>query len=115
MGAGFTLVQAAQRLWADPKSRAQIVAMHAQGRPLIQMVEDLGLAQLMDDDGLRDVVTMLSDAAVSDIRAVFVIEAETAGTHGASFPVDCRVDAPRGPVSVTRVSRGTANPVVRID
>ncbi len=115
MGAGYSLVQAAERLWADPKSRAQIVAMHAQGRSLLEMVDALGLTQLMDDDGLRETIADLSDAAVNDIRSVFVIEAETAGSHGASFPVDCRVDAPRPPVSVTRVSRGSANPVVRID
>lgn len=115
MGAGYSLVQAAERLWADPKSRAQIVAMHAQGRSLLEMVDALGLTKLMDDDGLRDVVAGLSDAAVGDIRDVFVIEAATAGAHGASFPVDCRVDALIAPVSVTRVSRGSANPVVRID
>jgi hypothetical protein len=109
----IVLVQEAQRAWADPKKRSQIVAMHAQGASLFDMVDALGLGQHLDD-ALRQSIASLSDAGVQAIRDVFVAEAAASGSHGAFFPVDCRVDDPGRAVTVTVVEQVGAGPIVRV-
>jgi hypothetical protein len=86
------LPQEAARLWADPATRAKIVAMHRDDVPLMEMIDQLGLTQVLDADGLRGVIEGLSDTEIATIRDAFVAEAKAASGVGAHFPVDCRVD-----------------------
>lgn len=116
MGIGMTLVQAAERAWSDPRQREQIVQMHAEGVPLEEMVDRLGLGREMDADGLREIVRELPGDAVDAIRKVFVAEAGVASGSGAFFPVDCRVEAARGPVRVQpQDGTGGGGDYVRVD
>ena len=57
--AAIKLTKQAARLWADPATRARIVAMHATETPLVDMVHELGLDDSLDADQLRGVVENL--------------------------------------------------------
>ena len=113
MAASASITQQAARLWADPTSRARIVAMHAKGASLLSMVSALGLDSVLDSDGLRDVVANLTPDEVSVIRDAFVTEAQSAPSDGAHFPVDCRVDNASDGVVVSAIA-GAAGPIARI-
>ena len=86
------LPQAAARLWSIPEERAKIMAMHAKGMPLLDMVSELGLEDTLDADGLRDVIDQLSPDEVQVIRDAFIEEAMQTEKAGTIFPIDCRVD-----------------------
>jgi len=114
---GSLVSQEAARLWGNPDTRAQIVQMHAEGRSLIEMTDALGLGPALDADGLRDVVAGLSDAEVKLVRDAFVAEATKVGdAAGASFPVDCTLDAVGGSVRLEpgATTQGATAPVVRV-
>src|SRR6185436_16900333 len=100
MPAGMELPQEAARLWTDPRQRERIVAMHDAGQSLTSMCDDLGLGEVLDRDGLRELLENLGDAEVQAIRDAFVAEAAADTGSGASFPVDCRVDDPQAGVRV---------------
>ena len=112
------LPQEAARLWGDPEMRKRIIDMHARGDSLLKMVDELGLTGALETDGLRGVIENLTADEVKVIRDAFVAEANAIGDRaGASFPVDCRVDAGVRAVRVTVAppSRDATAPVARID
>ena len=81
--------------------RQQIRDMHAQNTPLLQMVDDLGLANEMSAP-VREVVAGLSAADVAAIRQATL---EMLDRHENRMPVDCdlteaQIDAGE-PVTVT--------------
>jgi hypothetical protein len=116
MAPSLQLPQEAARLWGNPITRQKILAMHARGDSLLDMVDALGLTAALQADGLATAIAALTPAEVQIIRDVFVTEAKLAGDHaGASFPIDCRADAPGDRVHVTSSSQGGAAPVARID
>ncbi len=106
--AAIKLTKQAARLWADPATRARIVAMHATETPLVDMVHELGLDDSLDADQLRGVVENLSGEEVAAIRKAFIDEARAADGDGAAFPIDCRVDDPSAGVRVTPSTAGVA-------
>jgi hypothetical protein len=118
MVSSMQLPQEAARLWGNALTRNRILEMHANNVPLLDMVDELGLTQALDADGLRTVIENLNDGEIQAIRDVFVAEAKAAGDHsGANFPVDCRTLTPGDKVHVTMIPARSAavTPVVRID
>lgn len=113
----LNLPQRAARLWADPVARAKIIAMHARDESLLDMVSALGLEDVMEADGLRDVIEGLSSDEVQVIRDAFIAEARGTEGHGAHFPVDCRVDDLTGGVAIVAVdaASGAIGPIARIN
>jgi hypothetical protein len=111
------LPQAAARLWSIPEERAKIMAMHAKGMPLLDMVSELGLEDALDADGLRDVIDQLSPDEVQLIRDAFIEEAMQTEKAGAFFPIDCRVDDLGNGVTVEASRQGLTaeRSVVRIN
>ncbi len=114
MAASLGITQEAARLWSDPASRSRILAMHARGDTLLEMVNALGLDDALDRDGLRQVVSGLSPAEVQVVRDAFVAEAATNTDPGIHFPIDCRVDDASGGVEISAIT-GPAGPVARIE
>ena len=60
-------VTAANRALADPNFRASIRQMHAEGYPLLKMIEALGLEDDMSER-IRQIVADLPPEVVADIR-----------------------------------------------
>jgi hypothetical protein len=116
MGVGSLVAQEAARVWSDPANRERIVQMHAEGRSLVEMTDELGLGPALDADGLRAVVAGLTKDEVELVRNAFVAEANRTRGPGASFPVDCTIDDPARSVRLEpgTTSPDAAAPVVRV-
>ena len=116
MGVGSLVTQEAARVWSDPANRARIVQMHAEGRSLVEMTDELGLGAALDADGLREVVAGLTPEEVELVRNAFVAEANRTPGPGASFPVDCVLSDVTAGVRLEpgATTRGAAAPVVRV-
>ena len=83
------LLIAANAAFADPNFRASVKQMHAEGYPLVRMVEALGL----DDDmsaRIREILESLPDDVVAGIRAATLAMLDS-GEYG--LPVICTVPA----------------------
>jgi hypothetical protein len=83
----FGLVQAANAALQDPKLVASIRQMHAEGYPLVKMVEALALDDEMDDQ-LRAVIEKIPPDVVTGIREA-TLEMLDRGGH--DLPLDCNV------------------------
>jgi hypothetical protein len=83
------LLIAANAAFADPNFRASVRQMHAEGYPLVQMVEALGL----DDDmsaRIRQILESLPDDVVAGIRTATLAMLDS-GDY--TLPVICTVPA----------------------
>lgn len=87
MSAGDSLVSAINAALADPNVRASIRQMHAQGYPLVKMVQDLGLEDEMTPR-IRQILEELSPIVVEDIRQATVEMLD--GTHY-QMPLNCMI------------------------
>ena len=87
---GDPMVRAANILLEDPSVREQVREMHASGRPLLQMVDDLGLDEDMDP-GIRKVLENLSPEVVEGIRQATLEMFDRA--DGYAMPLDCTVES----------------------
>ncbi|HEY3831587.1 MAG TPA: hypothetical protein VGO03_04790 [Acidimicrobiia bacterium] len=87
---GDPMVVAANGLLAEAGVRDQVRQMHASGRPLVQMVEDLGLDAEMDE-GIRKVLENLSPEVVEGIRQATLEMFDRA--DGYTMPLDCDVES----------------------
>jgi hypothetical protein len=83
----FGLVQAANVALQDPKLVASIRQMHADGYPLVKMVEALALDNEMDEQ-LRKVIEAIPADVVTGIREA-TLEMLDRGGH--NLPIDCNV------------------------
>ena len=105
------LVVSANAALADPNVQASIREMHAQGLPLVQMVEALGLGGTMSAR-IREILEGLPPDVVEGIRqATLTALQEPLPT----LPVDCRLTEPQiqQPVVVDVVPEGGA-PTIRV-
>jgi hypothetical protein len=101
MGPPVAAVQKAEQVFADPKVREQLLTWHAQQVPLLEMIDRLGFADLVDP-ALRDAIEGLTPQEVAIIRAAVVAEIDRAGdSETATLPVDCGIAPVTGPVTVT--------------
>ena len=105
------LLIAANAALADPNFRASVKQMHAEGYPLVQMVEALGL----DDDmsqRIRQILESLPDDVVAGIRTATLAMLE-ADEH--TMPVICTVPPSDldTPVSVS-VSPENGKPTIHV-
>jgi hypothetical protein len=101
MGPGISAVQRATELFADPAVRAQVRTWHSQNVSLMDMVDRLGFAGLVDDP-LRAAITGLSPDEVSIIRDAFLAEIDRAAeSTQIIMPVECGLTEVAGPVTVT--------------
>lgn len=104
-------VEAAQVQFADPGLRAELLEWHAQGVPLLEMADRLGIVL---DPAIRAAVDGLTPDEVGTIRAAFVGEIERTGAGAAEWPVECNIVPVIGPVVVTAVEV-QGRPIAKVD
>jgi hypothetical protein len=90
MAPGNPLVVAANTALADPNFRASLRQMHAEGYPLVKIVEALGLEEDMTDR-IRTILEGLPAKVVEDIRRA-TVEMLNSGVYEIS--VDCSLSGP---------------------
>jgi hypothetical protein len=101
MGPPLAAVHKAEEVFADPSVRELLLTWHAQQVPLLDMIDRLGFADLVDP-ALRDAIAGLSPQEVAIIRAAVVAEIDRAGdSPSATLPVDCGIANITGAVTVT--------------
>jgi hypothetical protein len=81
------LVMAANKSLASKDFRESVRQMHAEGYPLVKMVEALGLEEDMTKR-IREILDQLPDEVVSEIRAA-TLEMLDSGDY--VMPLDCTV------------------------
>jgi hypothetical protein len=72
---------------ADPANRERVRGMHAQGVPLVDMVESLGLGSTLTPE-LRAIITGLAPDVVEGIRQATL---EMLDRGESAMPLDCQV------------------------
>ncbi len=102
------LIIAANAALADPNFRASLRQMHAEGYPLVRIVEALGLDDDMNDR-IRGILESLPDDVVAGIRTAVVAMLDSTD-H--TLPVVCTVDGDQ-PVSV-EVSPEKGKPTIHV-
>jgi hypothetical protein len=106
MGPLLTPSASAQQLLSDPTVRAQVLQMHQQNVPFLDMADQLGIGGLFVGP-LRDAIAGLTNDEVALIRKAFVDAIGRAGTtDGSCFPVACTLESVTGPVVVTELDKG---------
>jgi hypothetical protein len=105
MNPGGGLITVVNARLADDAFRTRLREMHAEERPLLDMVDELGLADEMSD-AVRSVVAGLGPAEVEGIRRATLEMLDRAERR---MPVDCNLsqsDIDRGsPVTVSVVDQ----------
>jgi ABC-type uncharacterized transport system substrate-binding protein len=107
------LIVAANAALADPNFRASLRQMHAEGYPLIQIVEALGLNDEMNDR-VRGILEALPDDVVAGIRTAVVAMLDSTDhtlpvvcTAGSDQPVSVSVAPENGkPTILVRPAKG---------
>jgi len=111
MSPSEVLLIAANAALSDPNFRESVKQMHAQGYPLVQMVEALGL----DDDmsaRIREILESLPSDVVAGIRAATLQMLE--GTNYV-MPVVCTVpDSALDAAVVVEVSPEQGTPTIHV-
>jgi hypothetical protein len=110
---GMAIVIDANAALTNPATRDQIRAMHAQGLPLLQMVDQLGLAGVLSPE-VRAILEGLPADVVAGIR-----QATVAMLDSTEFvmPIDCRVtqnDLSRGTQVNVSVGDELGRPTIRV-
>lgn len=106
MGPSIVAVQRAGQVFADPAVRTQVRQWFAEGTPLLEMVDRLGIADAFEPD-LRAAIAGLSPAEVEVIRAAVLAEIERSGpSTEATLPVECAITHVTGPVEVSAAESG---------
>jgi hypothetical protein len=105
------LVVSANAALEDPNVQASIRQMHAEGLPLVQMVEALGLGGTMSPR-IRQILEGLPPDVVEGIRRATLTALQNPLP---TLPVDCRLTEPeiQQPVVVEVVPEGGA-PTIRV-
>jgi hypothetical protein len=85
MPPNLTIVKTANASLADPAVRARVRQMHADGEPLVNMVEALGLPL---DGRVRKILESLAPDVVAGIRQATLAAFEA---DASVLPVDCEV------------------------
>jgi hypothetical protein len=90
----------AQAEFAKPEVRARVLKWHQEGKPLLEMADELGI---VFDGALRKAIADLTDAEVATIRAAMV---DAISNDTAQMPVDCSLDALPPKIEVTPEDKG---------
>jgi len=107
------LVAAANAKLQDPNARETIRHMHAEGYPLVKMIDDLGL----EDDltpRIREILDSLPPHVIEDIRRATLAMLDTADFE---VPLDCAVsdaDLDAGTLVEIEVVRLDRRPTIRV-
>jgi mRNA-degrading endonuclease toxin of MazEF toxin-antitoxin module len=86
---GVAIVMAANEALADPTFRDSVRKMHADGYPLVKMVEALGLEDDLTDH-IREIIEHLDADVVAGIRAATLAMLDRADEQYL-MPLDCTV------------------------
>ena len=97
---------------ADPANRERVREMHAQGVPLVDMVEQLGLGSTLTPE-LRAIITGLAPDVVEGIRQATL---EMLDRGESAMPLDCQVsdDDIAGGVQVAVVQSSSGQEQIQI-
>jgi hypothetical protein len=90
----------AQTEFAKADVRAQVLKWHQEGKPLLEMADELGI---VFDGALRDAIGGLSPEEVATIRAAMVA---AIAKNDTTMPVDCTLDKLPAKIAVTPEDKG---------
>jgi hypothetical protein len=95
------IAQAAQE-FAKPAVRAQVLKWHNEGKPLLDMADELGITFTGE---LRALIAGLTAKEVATIRDAMIA---AIGNDSSVMPIDCDIDDPNDMPKAIAVSPGTS-------